>query len=105
MFAEQFREIFRFAERLLATLGVNGVLHRVGRQHHCVVAECMRVLEVTLEGDIDSEIANVVALTLTFDLDDAHRRLSVAAAGQTGRHRQLPRYVVKPNGLSKSGTW
>ena len=56
---------------------VDGILHRVGRQNGFVVAVRVDLVIMPLELDRDGEISEVVAIAMTADLNEPHRRLAI----------------------------
>ena len=65
------------AGEVLRRQGVDGVLHRVGRDDQGVVAGRVGGREVTFEGDIHGEVTDPVAARIADDLDEPDRLLAV----------------------------
>jgi hypothetical protein len=84
MARERQRERLRLVHRFPRRKRVDGVLHRVRRQHVGVVAVHIGGVVVSLEADGHGEIAHVVAPRAPGHLHEAHARLAVRGLSEHG---------------------
>ena len=75
-------ECLRLANGVACGQGIDGVLHRIGRQDFPVVAVGVRLVVFTLEPDRDGEIFEVVAIAVARHLDEPDARFSVGSLSE-----------------------
>jgi hypothetical protein len=79
-------ELLVVAGGVVAGEGVDGVAHGVGGQNARVVAFGVAGGEVALEGDVDGEVAQLVAVAAAGQLEDADVEFAVAVLTESDRH-------------------